>query len=151
MVILYGHPESGHTYKVALTLALAGIPFDYRWVDVFRPREQRSADFQAASRSLPKLRHCLRFDESAASPTLLDWLRGRLQLDLQRLEQELSASQWLLSAGPSIVDVACFAYLFYDDIGLELGEFPRLRDWMMRMRALSRWRHPRELPGKPPQ
>jgi glutathione S-transferase len=51
MVILYGHPESGHTYKVALTLALAGIPFEYRWVDVFKPLEQRSADFQAASRT----------------------------------------------------------------------------------------------------
>ena len=50
MAILYGHPESGHTYKVALALELAGIPFDYRWVDVFKPREQRPADFQAASR-----------------------------------------------------------------------------------------------------
>src|SRR5262245_29337354 len=50
MVILYGHPESGHTYKVALTLELAGIAFEYRWVDVFVPREQRAADFQAASR-----------------------------------------------------------------------------------------------------
>jgi hypothetical protein len=29
MVILYGHPESGHTCKVALTLELAGIPFEY--------------------------------------------------------------------------------------------------------------------------
>jgi glutathione S-transferase len=50
MIILYGHPESGHTYKVALTLALAGIPHEYRWVDVFRALEQRSAEFQAASR-----------------------------------------------------------------------------------------------------
>jgi len=26
MIILYGHPESGHTYKVALSLALMGEP-----------------------------------------------------------------------------------------------------------------------------
>ncbi len=52
MVILYGHPESGHTYKVALTLELAGI----------------------------------------------------------RL--------WLVGFGPRIVDIACFAYLCYDDIEL---------------------------------
>ena len=45
MAILYGHPESGHTYKVALALELAGVPFEYRWVDVFKPREQRAADF----------------------------------------------------------------------------------------------------------
>src|SRR5262245_36527683 len=50
MTILYGHPESGHTYKVALTLELAGISFEYRWVDVFKPRGERRADFEAASR-----------------------------------------------------------------------------------------------------
>ncbi len=32
MIILYGHPESGHTYKVAMSLALLGKPFQYRWV-----------------------------------------------------------------------------------------------------------------------
>jgi len=116
MVILYGHPESGHTYKVALTLALAGIPFEYRWVDVFKPR---LGGENAARLALPNLRQCLRFEESPTPPAWLDWLPERLQLDLPRLEQELSASQWLLA-------------------------------WMARMRALPRWRHPRELLGKPP-
>jgi glutathione S-transferase len=165
MAILYGHPESGHTYKVALALELAGIPFEYRWVDVFKPREQRPADFQAASRhgeipvlvdgvplvqsnaillhladkhrvlggespatvalarewlfweanrigiSLPNLRHYLRFDDSAPPAGVLDWLRGRLQSDLQRLEKELSDSPWLLGAAPSVADIACFALL----------------------------------------
>ena len=82
MIILYGHPESGHTCKVALTLELAGLPFEYRWVDVSKPPEQRAADFQAAS--------------------------------------------------------------------LDLGEFPRLCDWLKRMRSLPRWRDPRDLLGKPP-
>src|SRR6185436_1804220 len=50
MHILYGHAESGHTYKVALCLALMDETFEYRWVDVFAPREQRRADFQAVSR-----------------------------------------------------------------------------------------------------
>ena len=35
MVILYGHPESGHNHKVALNLVLMGEAFDYRWVEVF--------------------------------------------------------------------------------------------------------------------
>ena len=204
MVILYGHPESGHTYKVALTLELAGIPFQYRWVDVFKPRDQRAADFQAASRhgeipvlvdggeplvqsnaillhlaarhrtlggenahtlaqarewlfweanriglSLPNLRHYLRFDDARAPQPVFDWLRARLQLDLQRLEQQFSTTQWLIDVGPSIVDVACFAYLCYDDIDLDLTEFPRLRAWLERMRTLPRWRHPHDLLGKP--
>lgn len=205
MIILYGHPESGHTYKVALTLQLAGLAFEYRWVDVFKPLEQRAADFQAASRhgeipvlvddgeplvqsnaillhlaerhrtlggenarrlelarewlfweanrigfSLPNLRHVLRFDELPASGELLDWLRSRLGLDLRRLDRELTTEQWLLGAAPSVVDVACFAYLCYDDISLDLGEFPRLRDWLKRMRDLPRWRDPHDLLGKPP-
>src|SRR5262245_38340687 len=200
MTILYGHPESGHTYKVALTLELAGIRYEYRWVDVFAPRGQRAADFQAASRhgeipvlvddgvplvqsdaillhlagkhrvlggenpqrltqarewlfweanrigfSLPNLRHHLRFDDTPAPRELLDWLRARLQADLQRLEQELTTTLWLIGAGPSVVDVACFAYLCYDDIGLELSEFPRVRDWLARLRALPRWRGPHAL------
>jgi glutathione S-transferase len=109
MVILYGHPESGHTYKVALTLELAGIPFEYRWVDVFKPGDQRGAEFQAASRygEIPVLvddgqpmvqsdaillhlanEHRTPGGENAASLAqagVLDWLRGRMQLDLQRL------------------------------------------------------------------
>lgn len=204
MAILYGHPESGHTYKVALALELAGIPFEYRWVDVFKPREQRPADFQAASRhgeipvlvdgvplvqsnaillhladkhrtlggespatlalarewlfweanrigiSLPNLRHYLRFEDSSAPPAgVLDWLRGRLQSDLQRLEKELTGNPWLLGGAPSVADVACFAYLCYDDIGLDLGGFPRLRDWMSRLRALPRWRPPQQLLARP--
>jgi glutathione S-transferase len=204
MVILYGHPESGHTYKVALTLELAGVRYDYRWVDVFKPREQRSADFQAASRhgeipvlvddgeplvqsnaillhlaekhrtlggenahrlersrewlfweanrigfSLPNLRHHLRFDEAAAPRDLLDWLRARLQLDLHRLERELATEHWITGMGPSIVDIACFAYLCYDDIELDLHDFPRLREWLKRMRALPRWQDPHALLRKP--
>ena len=204
MAILYGHPESGHTYKVALALELAGVAFEYRWVDVFKPREQRAADFQAASRhgeipvlvdgaplvqsnaillhlagkhrtlggesqatmdlarewlfweanrigiSLPNLRHYLRFDDSPAPPAgVLDWLRGRLQSDLQRLEKELSGNTWLLGAVPSVADIACFAYLGYDDIGLDLCAFPGLRGWMSRLRALPRWRPPHELLARP--
>ncbi len=204
MVIIYGHPESGHTYKVALALELAGVRYDYRWVDVFKPREQRSADFQAASRhgeipvlvddgeplvqsnaillhlagkhrtlggenahrlaqsrewlfweanrigfSLPNLRHHLRFDEAPAPPELLDWLRARLQMDLHRLESHFATATWLIGSGPSIGDIACFAYLCYDDIELDLRDFPRLREWMKRMRALPRWQDPHVLLRKP--
>src|SRR5689334_10484617 len=48
-LVFYGHPESGHSYKVALALSVLELPYEYRWVDVFAPREARSADFRAAS------------------------------------------------------------------------------------------------------
>ena len=47
--ILYCNHESGHSYKVALALALMGVPFEQRPVDLNLPRGQRSAEFRAAS------------------------------------------------------------------------------------------------------
>jgi glutathione S-transferase len=49
-LILYGHHESGHAYKVALALAIAGIEYEYRWVDILAPRDERRADFRAVSK-----------------------------------------------------------------------------------------------------
>lgn len=48
--ILYGHPDSGHSYKVKLALTLLGVLHDYRPVEVFAPREERRADWCAVSR-----------------------------------------------------------------------------------------------------
>ncbi|MEO6688405.1 MAG: glutathione S-transferase family protein [Dokdonella sp.] len=47
--ILYCNRESGHSYKIALALALMDVPTELRAVDLNLPREQRSADFRAAS------------------------------------------------------------------------------------------------------
>jgi glutathione S-transferase len=48
--VLYGHFESGHSYKVALALTVLGLPYEYREVEVFAPRAERRADWQAVSR-----------------------------------------------------------------------------------------------------
>lgn len=48
-MLLYGHHDSGHAYKVRLFLLLTETPHEYRWVDIWKPREQRPADFQEAS------------------------------------------------------------------------------------------------------
>jgi glutathione S-transferase len=48
-LLFYGHPESGHSYKVALALSMLELPHEYRWVDVVAPRERRAADFRTAS------------------------------------------------------------------------------------------------------
>ena len=48
-VVLYSNRESGHSYKVALALALMGVPFEQRAVDLNVPRSERPANFQRAS------------------------------------------------------------------------------------------------------
>ena len=48
-LILYGNSASGHSYKPALFLALAAIPFELRPVNLELPRVERPADFVAVS------------------------------------------------------------------------------------------------------
>lgn len=47
---LFGHPDSGHAYKVRLLLRTAGIDHQYEQVDIWQPRDQRPAEFQAVAR-----------------------------------------------------------------------------------------------------
>lgn len=47
---LYGHPDSGHAYKVKLCLAAADIPHDYEEIDIFSPRASRPPEFRQNSR-----------------------------------------------------------------------------------------------------
>ena len=48
-IVLWGHPDSGHACKVALGLALGGIPHKVRVVDIWAPREARPPEFLSAS------------------------------------------------------------------------------------------------------
>lgn len=47
---LFGHPDSGHAYKVRLFLVTAQIQHQYEMVDIWKPKDQRSADFQSVAR-----------------------------------------------------------------------------------------------------
>ena len=48
--VLYGHPLSGHSYKVALTLSLLGQAFEFRFVDLDQARDARRPDWRDDSR-----------------------------------------------------------------------------------------------------
>ena len=56
---LYGNRESGHTYKVALTLTLAGIAYDYHEIDLDLPRQVRPQPFRSMAKygEVPLLVH----------------------------------------------------------------------------------------------
>jgi len=59
MLKLYGHPESGHSYKVKLCLSMGKIEHDYQVIDISLAREQRPQDFQNHSKfqEVPLLTH----------------------------------------------------------------------------------------------
>ena len=47
---LFGHPDSGHAFKVKFFLQWANIEHDYETIDIFLPRPHRPAEFLAASK-----------------------------------------------------------------------------------------------------
>ena len=49
MLVVYGHPDSGHSYKARLYCVLAGVKHEYRYTDISKPRGQRRADFERDS------------------------------------------------------------------------------------------------------
>ena len=49
-MLLYGSTDSGHSYKVRSFLLLAGLPHEYRWIDLSTPRAERSPEFVSASK-----------------------------------------------------------------------------------------------------
>lgn len=49
MLVVYGHPDSGHSYKARLYCVLAGVPHEYRYTDISKPRGSRRADFERDS------------------------------------------------------------------------------------------------------
>ncbi len=49
-VTLYGHPMSGHSYKIKLMLTLCDITHHYQQVDIFAPREQRPEPYRSLAK-----------------------------------------------------------------------------------------------------
>ncbi len=47
---LFGHPDSGHAFKVKFFLQWANVEHDYETIDIFSPRTSRPAEFLAASK-----------------------------------------------------------------------------------------------------
>ncbi|MDO7896176.1 glutathione S-transferase family protein [Pseudomonas citrulli] len=48
-ITLYGHPESGHSYKVKLMLDVAKVAYTYRQVDILVERDARPEPFRTLS------------------------------------------------------------------------------------------------------
>jgi glutathione S-transferase len=191
---LYDYELSAAAYKVRLFLALLGVPYAKRAVDVFPGLETRSAAFLALNPrgTVPVLvddaltiigaeailchfaaKHdpagvWLPRDESFA--TVMSWLffatselavaeAARLEellripspienarvaarqafrvLDDHLVRQSFRDVSFLTGPHPTIADIAAFpAVALGSDFGCFLDEFPKLRTWTRRIRAL---------------
>jgi glutathione S-transferase len=75
----------------------------------------------------------------------------RAEAAWQVLNTHLRGRSFVVGDRPTIADFSLVGYLFFDDeIGVDWNNYPAIRDWLARIRALPGWKHPYDLmPGHP--
>jgi glutathione S-transferase len=82
---------------------------------------------------------------------LLEEFGKRAEAAWRVLNAHLEGRTFVVASRPTIADLSLCGYLFFDDeIGVDWNDYPHLRDWLARIRALRGWAHPYDLmPGHP--
>ena len=86
------------------------------------------------------------------NPAVLEEFGKRARTAWGVLNAHLDGRAFVVADRPTIADVSMCGYLFWpDELGVDgWREFPHVRDWLGRLRALPRWVAPYELmPGHP--
>ena len=67
------------------------------------------------------------------------------------LEAHLAGRAFVVGERLTIADLSLCGYLFFDDeLAVDWKQYPNVRDWLSRIRAQPRWKHPYQLlPGHP--
>jgi glutathione S-transferase len=79
------------------------------------------------------------------------WLHQRAGRALKVLDHRLFDQEWIAADRPTIADLSCVGYLYYDhEFGHDLDVYPHIDRWRQAIAALPGWRHPYDLmPGHP--
>lgn len=86
-----------------------------------------------------------------ANAAVLAEFRKRSEAAWAVLNAHLAGRRYVIGDRLTIADLSLCGYLFFDDeIGVDWNEHPNIRDWLARIRAEPRWKHPYALmPGHP--
>ena len=86
-------------------------------------------------------------------PTVLAFLKGRIDNNLAIVDKRLAARPYILGERATIADLSLVAYLYYppEEFGFDIAaEHKNIAAWLDRIKALPGWQHPYELmPGHP--
>jgi glutathione S-transferase len=84
-------------------------------------------------------------------PQVHEFLRGRIKGSLGILDKHLSNSAFPAGNEPTIADFSMCGYLYWpEEFGVSWSDYPRIGEWLERIRKLPGWVHPYELmPGHP--
>jgi glutathione S-transferase len=86
------------------------------------------------------------------NPAVVEEFGKRARTAWGVLNAHLDGHSFVAADRPTIADLSLCGYLFWpDELGVDWNEFPHVRDWLGRIRALPRWKAPYDLmPGKAP-
>lgn len=86
-----------------------------------------------------------------ADPAVVAEFRKRAETAWGVLNAHLAGRSHVVGDRLTVADISLCGYLFFDDeIGVDWGRYPHIRDWLARIRSEPRWRHPYQLmPGNP--
>jgi glutathione S-transferase len=91
------------------------------------------------------------FAPTAPDPTVMAFLRNRIDAAYGVVDKHLATKPYLVGAAPTIADFSLSGYRFYpvEESGYEIAErFPHLTAWVERMKAVPGWASPYDvLPG----
>ena len=98
------------------------------------------------------LRHLAR---PPGDPTVIAFLKGRIDSNLAILDKRLATRDFMLGARPTIADLSLVGYMYYppEELGFDIAaEHKNIAGWLARIKALPGWKHPYDLmPGYPLQ
>jgi glutathione S-transferase len=88
-----------------------------------------------------------------ADPTVLAFLKGRIDNSLAIVDKRLASRPYILGERTTIADLSLVGYLYYppEEFGFDIAaEHKNIAAWLDRIKALPGWKHPYELmPGHP--
>ena len=110
-------------------------------------------DNQKVSGYLGPYRFLRCFAKPPGDPTVLAFLKGRIDNSLAILDKRLAGRSYLVGDRPTIADLSLVAYLYYpaEEYGFDIAaEHKNIGAWLARIKALPGWKHPYDLmPGHP--
>lgn len=91
------------------------------------------------------------FVPTEPDPSVMAWLKGRIDRNFALVEQHLSKHPYIVAERPTIADFSMAGYLFYppEESGYVFSEsHPNIAAWLGRIQALPGWAGPYDiLPG----
>jgi len=147
----------------ALRLTQSGVILDYlaqRYRD-FAPKsdeERREVmrwilwDNHKLTSYIASLRFMMKFlPEERTDQHVMAWLSKRSGNALTILDRHLFTQDWVAADHPTIADLSCVGYLYYDhEFGHDLTSYANIERWRQAIAALPGWKHPYDLmPGHP--